>query len=98
MLAVACGCGWCLGVCLLHYLCDSAAEPLGQLGDLFLGCLRLLSLLIQLLRLPVVIYLQVLHAQTHAHTHQTDTLIHCRKSDLKGLSAGKHYLLWKDLH
>lgn len=64
LLAAERGRGGCLSVCLLRYLCDSTAESLGQLGDLFLGCLRLLSLLIQLLRLPVVIYLQVLHTHT----------------------------------
>ncbi len=67
LLVVMCGCVW-LSV-YLCYLCDSTAESFGQLSNLFLCRLHLLSLLIQLLCLPVVIYLQVLHTNTHTHTY-----------------------------
>lgn len=56
-----CVCVW-WSVC---YLCDSTAESFGQLSNLSLSRLRPLFLFIQLLSLLVVIYLQVLHTQTH---------------------------------
>lgn len=50
-----------------RYLRDSAAESFGQLGNPSLCLRHLLALFIQLLGLPVVIYLQILRQHTNAH-------------------------------